>query len=194
MQSVRTKGKELTHDEVYQIMLRMDIDDIQVLCLTNKEYGKICSNDQFWMMLFKQHGLKIYNHQDSMTNWIKEYKKVFNATREADDLLRVIKTAKISYLYFPRYIPITMLKDGKYNSNLDLYMIQVDQYTDQALKELLTNVLYDYSFDKLYIAYRGLLIPLRKEQLMIERETVSPFTHFASSIYKEFYDLYYKNN
>ena len=172
----------LTHDEVYQIMLNMDINDIKVLCLTNKSYHQICNQNDFWRALFKNHGLKIYQPQHTLVNWIKEYNKVLKASKEADDILRVVKQVKITKIWFE--IPHGKKFTAKLNNT-----IKVDKQivNDQEFRELLINLLYNHPDLLVVSVYRYVPISLRKFRLA---QDIRMTNHYIKGVLEELYQYY----
>ena len=90
-------------------MSRMTIDDVKSLCLSSKKYHNLCHNHDFWILLFKEHELKIYNYQDTMLEWVNEYTRVANASKEADDVLKMIDKADIKTINIFNNTPVTLI-------------------------------------------------------------------------------------
>lgn len=138
----------------------MSINDIKALCLTNKAYQQICQKDEFWIKIFDKHDLKIYHYQDTIGNWIKEYKKVLEATIEAEDILKVIKLANIKTMSITGK-PINII----FNSNVKVN----DQMMNyESFKDFLIDLLYDYPNVNMNVNYRYFNMPLRKDQLFMQ--------------------------
>ena len=189
MQSAK-RGKELTRDEVYQIMTRMTIEDVQSLCLSNKKYHHLCNNHDFWILLFKEHELKIYNYQDTMLEWINEYTRVSNASKEADDMMEMIDKADIKTINVFNNTPVTMITP---KNAFFIYIkpndVEMDKkhYDYAVFRQLLIDMLYHYPNIRLGANYRYHNIPLRKAQLLKDMQYQN---QFGKTVFKEFYDLY----
>lgn len=61
----------LNQDEIYQIMLNLDIDDLQSLCSVDKQYFKLCQNGDFWYNKIVKDNLPLINNPSTINDYLK---------------------------------------------------------------------------------------------------------------------------
>ena len=61
----------LTVDDVYGIMIHLDIQDLQALCSTGQLYEKLCIDSNFWRNKILYDKLPLFNHPKSLQDYLK---------------------------------------------------------------------------------------------------------------------------
>jgi hypothetical protein len=79
----------LTSDEIYEVMLMMDINDLQSLCSINTQYNNLCKNDTFWKNKLIKDNLPVYNNPKTINDYLK--------IKHVND--KALEYSKESYLY-----------------------------------------------------------------------------------------------
>lgn len=158
-----TTFNNLPEDVLYTILLNADIDEINNLCYI-KPFNKLCS-EQFWINLFQNDHLPIIEHQHTIPDWVKEYKKIYSIIYKVNFLFEQIKVKKLTNLYIDSiydksienlYLPKLIAPKNFYSSLIikilnDDYIIgfnsypsKTASYTKDEFKNFVINMLYYY--------------------------------------------------
>ncbi len=70
----------MSPDELYEIMIHLDIEDLQSLCSTNTIYIQLCENKDFWYNKVQHDDLPLFNNPSSINDYIK--------IKYADDIVK----------------------------------------------------------------------------------------------------------
>ena len=70
----------MSPDELYEIMIHLDIEDLQSLCSTNTIYSHLCQNEDFWYNKVQHDKLPLFNNPSSINDYIK--------IKYADDIVK----------------------------------------------------------------------------------------------------------
>ena len=92
----------LNSDHLYSIMLTMDFNTLNSMCVTNKLAYTICKNTHFWKEKFNHDGLPLLNGYS-----MNEYHKVLNAATTTDQLIKTLIHEEKMIEYPQVYIYIT---------------------------------------------------------------------------------------
>jgi len=64
---------------LYEFLYQSDIDNLQNLCLIDKEAKRICYDKYFWYNYFDKHNLEVITDENTPQQWIHEFKSLKNA-------------------------------------------------------------------------------------------------------------------
>lgn len=101
---------------LYNILLYIDIDSFQHLCMSNTTALQICQSQYLWENRFNINHLPLLIQPKTMKEWITEYKTMSTISKEIDDLLKVAHLARLTQLTIPLTLsgknikPLDMLK------------------------------------------------------------------------------------
>ena len=70
----------MSPDELYEIMIHLDIKDLQSLCSTSTIYSHLCQNADFWYNKVQHDKLPLFNNPSSINDYIK--------IKYADDIVK----------------------------------------------------------------------------------------------------------
>jgi hypothetical protein len=117
---------KMNNDTLTNILLLSDIDTITSMCLTSKNISNLCHDKNFWVSKFNMDNIPLLyiNEPTNMKQWIKEYKKIKNASITANKVLNILKVenADIDYilLKFENNEPITTLLPISFQNIINL--------------------------------------------------------------------------
>lgn len=78
----------LNNDILINIAIKLPIDDVQQLTMTNKDFYNIYSSPIFWVNKYNYDNLPLLEKHKNISDWINDYK----ATKNAKDLIWLNKT------------------------------------------------------------------------------------------------------
>ena len=81
---------ELPNELIYDIITKLNIDEIESWCFSNKRAQQLCNNQQLWVNKFNYDGLPIFTIQTSAAQWIQEYKKTSKIINKVNNLFELI--------------------------------------------------------------------------------------------------------
>ena len=87
----------LVNDIYESIILYAKINDVQMLCSTDKNMVQFCNNRKIWMNKFQMDQLPIVTMQTNGLGWINEYKKVKKAKFMTDHTFELLKKEMIDF-------------------------------------------------------------------------------------------------
>lgn len=83
-----------------EILKHLDINELSIICQTDRNFTEICNSKDFWHNYFTHHKLRVLNNPNNMINWII----LFKYTKEID-----IKTNYIlNHEKFGRYQSVSL--------------------------------------------------------------------------------------
>ena len=74
---------------VFNVLLNSDIDTIYKMYNESDAAKEICNDKYFWERKFENDKLILINYKTNIDSWINEYKKVYNATIDIDDIIKI---------------------------------------------------------------------------------------------------------
>jgi len=74
---------------MFNVLLNSDIDTIHKMYNESDIAKEICNDKYFWEKKFEQDKLILINYKTDIDSWTNEYKKVYNATIDADDIIKI---------------------------------------------------------------------------------------------------------
>jgi hypothetical protein len=90
----------LNNDILINIAIKLPIDDVQQLTMTNKDFYNIYSSPSFWVNKYNYDNLPLLEKHEHIADWINDYK----ATKNAKDLIWLNKTEADTLNSYPEII------------------------------------------------------------------------------------------
>ena len=141
--------KRLYTDVIYQIALKLDLEDLANLCIADKKMSRICQDDYFWLMrLNSEYGLMVKPENESWKEFFKNVKKYSKFKPETiEDLIKYGKY--ISILNVSIILNHITNEGLKYVPNLVILRLKWnDTITDEGLKYVPNLTRLDLTFNK----------------------------------------------
>ncbi|HSW76656.1 MAG TPA: hypothetical protein VLG50_06410 [Candidatus Saccharimonadales bacterium] len=140
-------------DIKFETLLRLDIDDLHHACLVDKSSLSICHNNYFWQQKFEYDHvpLLVDTLPQSISEWIKEYKRAARAYDKAHLILSIQREAK---RHQPKNLIMLTIKEKDINIFISLLQpfFDTQEYIDMI--NILNNPQFvNFSIDILYIKY-----------------------------------------
>lgn len=78
----------------YMILNQLEVQDLSIICRTNKYAQQLCYNKDFWKLKFKNENLPYTSSPNSLIQWLDLYKMVIEAKQNAIDILLINEIEK----------------------------------------------------------------------------------------------------
>lgn len=124
----------LSTDEIYEIMIYLDIDDLYTLCHTNSIYRDLCQDEKFWKKKISHENMIMTRINVPIKNWFKFYKVLKEVSEDIGSMGEITKRYEYEHEYstnnYNTFYFVNLL--NQLNINHDLPMIKDDKYVEFA--------------------------------------------------------------
>ena len=83
-----------TADVDYQILYRLDVNDLTNVCISHHYTQQLCDNQQFWINKFKQDDLPIMSEPTTLQEWLTLYQLVSQAKTDVRHIMMMKNITK----------------------------------------------------------------------------------------------------
>lgn len=74
---------------MFNVLLNSDIDTLNKMYKESGVAKEICNDKYFWERKFEHDKLILINYQTDINDWLNEYRKVYDAIIDADDIIKI---------------------------------------------------------------------------------------------------------